>query len=89
LNSVLGSFQQLADDKTFAEKAYLGALSALETAKMDAARQQIYLSTIVPPDLPEEPSFPRPFRQILVVFGVTTALWLIGWLGVHTVREHA
>jgi capsular polysaccharide transport system permease protein len=89
LTSVLGAFQQLADDKTFAEKAYLSTLSALETAKMDAAKQQIYLATIVPPDLPEEPSFPKPLRQILIVIGVASALWLIGLLGVHTVREHA
>lgn len=89
LTSVLGQFQQLSDDKTFAEKAYLSALSALETAKMDAAKQQIYLATIIPPDVPEEPSFPRPLRQILIVFGVAASLWLIGLLGVHTVREHA
>jgi len=89
LTSVLGRFQQLSDDKTFAEKAYLSALSALETAKMDAAKQQIYLATIIPPGLPEEPSFPKPLRQILTVFGVAAALWLIGLLGVHTVREHA
>ena len=89
LNSVVGSFQQLADDKTFAEKAYLSALSALETAKMDAAKQQIYLATIVPPELPEEPSFPKPLRQILIVFSVAASLWLIGLLGIHTVREHA
>ena len=89
LTSILGRFQQLADDKTFAEKAYLSALSALETAKMDAAKQQIYLATIVPPGVPEEPSYPKPLRQILIVLGVAASLWLIGLLGVHTVREHA
>ena len=58
LTSVLGAFQQLADDKVFAEKAYQSALTSLETARMDASKQQVYLATIVPPGLPEEAAFP-------------------------------
>lgn len=88
LTSVLGAFQQLADDKTFAEKAYQSALTSLETARMDASKQQVYLATIVPPGLPEEASFPKPARQIALTFGVAMAIWLIGLLGVHSVREH-
>jgi capsular polysaccharide transport system permease protein len=88
LTSVLGAFQQLADDKVFAEKAYQSALTSLETARMDASKQQVYLATIVPPGLPEEASFPKPARQIALTFGVAMAIWLIGLLGVHSVREH-
>jgi capsular polysaccharide transport system permease protein len=88
LTSVLGAFQQLADDKTFAEKAYQSALTSLETARMDASKQQVYLATIVPPGLPEEASFPKPVREIALTFGVALAIWLIGLMGVHSVREH-
>jgi capsular polysaccharide transport system permease protein len=88
LTSVLGAFQQLADEKVFAEKAYQSALTSLETARMDAAKQQVYLATIVPPGLPEEASFPKPVREIGLTFGVALAIWLIGLLGVHSVREH-
>jgi capsular polysaccharide transport system permease protein len=88
LTSVLGAFQQLADDKAFAEKAYQSALTSLETARMDASKQQVYLATIVPPGLPEEASFPKPARQIALTFGVAMAIWLIGLLGFHSVREH-
>jgi len=88
LTSVLGAFQQLADDKVFAEKAYQSALTSLETARMDATKQQVYLATIVPPGLPEEASFPKPAREIALTFGVALAIWLIGLLGVHSVREH-
>jgi capsular polysaccharide transport system permease protein len=41
LSTVFGAFQQLEDEKTFAEKAYLSALAALETARLDANRQQV------------------------------------------------
>jgi capsular polysaccharide transport system permease protein len=88
LSSVLGAFQQLGDEKTFAEKAYASALTSLETARMDAARQQLYLATIVPPAMPEEASFPKPPRDVAIVFGVATAVWLIGLLAVYSVREH-
>ena len=88
LSSVLGAFQQLGDEKTFAEKEYVSALTSLETARMDAAKQQIYLATIVSPGKPEEPSFPRPPRDVAIVFGVALAVWLVGLLAFHSVREH-
>ena len=88
LTSVLGAFQQLADEKVFAEKAYQSALTSLETARMDASKQQLYLATIVPPGLPEEASFPKPVRDIALTFGVAMAIWLIGLLSVYSVREH-
>ena len=58
LSSVLGAFQQIADEKGFAEKEYESALASLETARMDAAKQQVYLATIVGPGKPEEASCP-------------------------------
>ena len=88
LTTVFGAFQQLADERIFAEKAYLSALTSLETSRMEANRQQVYLATIVPPGLPQEPSFPRPLRQIGMTFLVAAALWLVGLLGVYSVREH-
>ena len=88
LSSVLGAFQELGDEKLFAEKAYQSALTSLESARMDAAKQQLYLATIVPPGMPEEASFPKPLRDVALVFGVALAIWLIGLLAVYSVREH-
>ena len=88
LSSVLGAFQQVADEAMFAEKAYQGALASLEAARMDANRQQAYLATIVYPGLPQEPAFPRPLRDIGLAFLLSGALWLIGLLGYHSVKEH-
>ena len=88
LTSVIGDFDQLESEAAFAEKAYQGALTALETARMEANRQQIYLATIVRPALPEEPSFPKPLKDTGLVFGVALLLWAIGLLAVQAVREH-
>ena len=88
LSTVFGAFQQVADQKSFAEKAYLSALSSLESARVEANRQQVYLSVIVAPGLPQEASFPRPLRQIGLTLMISLAVWLVGLLSVYSVREH-
>ena len=88
LSSMMGEFMPLAEERKFAEKAYLSALASLETARLEAARQQVYLSVIVPPGLPEEADFPRPWRMIGLTALVATTIWLIGLLGVYSIREH-
>jgi capsular polysaccharide transport system permease protein len=88
LSGQIGAFEELQSDATFAEKSYQSALTSLETARLDAARQQVYLATIVRPALPQEASFPRPLRASATVFGVALILWAIGLLVVQAVREH-
>lgn len=88
ISSVLGAFEPLANERAFAEKAYQSAMMSLEMARMEASRQQVYLSVIVPPGLPEEADFPRPWRHTGLTLLVAGAIWLIGLLGVYSVREH-
>jgi capsular polysaccharide transport system permease protein len=88
LSGIIGTFDQLENDRTFAEKAYQSALSSLETARMDASRQQAYLATIVQPDLPQEPSFPQPLLGTVSVLIVTLMLWGILLITIFAVREH-
>lgn len=88
LSTVFGAFQQMSDERNFAEKAYQSALTSLEAARIEASRQQVYLSVIVPPGLPQEASFPRPLRQIGMTALIALALWLVGLLTVYSVREH-
>ncbi len=88
LSSKLGEFQQLADEKAFAEKAYLSALLSLETARADADRNQIYLATVVSPGKPEEPVFPRFWRDWGSLVGILMTVWVVTVMGVYSVREH-
>lgn len=89
LSTVFGAFEKLDSDRKFAEKSYQSALAALESARIDANRHQIYLETIVPPGLPQEEAFPRPGRDVLTVFSVALAIWIILMLTVAAIREHA
>jgi len=88
LSGVISDFDQLENERLFAEKAYQSALASLETARMDANRQQIYLATIVRPELPQEPVFPRPIRNTATVFAIALAIWLIGALAAFAIRDH-
>jgi capsular polysaccharide transport system permease protein len=88
LSRVMGSYERLESERTFAEKAYQHALEALDRARMNADRQQIYIAGFVQPSLPEEPLYPRRLRNAGTALFLCCAVWLIGAFIVQTVREH-
>lgn len=88
LSAVIREFQTISGELGYAEGAYASALSSLEAARIDAARKQIYLATVVAPGLPEERVFPRPIADLLLVGSIAFALWLIGLIGIYSIREH-
>lgn len=88
LSSIIGKFDEANSDRAFAEKAYQSALSSLETARMEAARQQVYLTEIVKPNLPDEAAYPRPARNSLTVLALSLIAWVLFNLGAAAVREH-
>jgi capsular polysaccharide transport system permease protein len=88
LSRALSSFEQLESDRKFAETAYQHALSALDRARADADRQQVYIASFVPPSLPEESLYPRRWRSTGIVALVAFAVWAIGGLVAQSVRDH-
>ena len=88
LSRVMGSYERLESERTFAEKAYQHALEALDRARMNADRQQVYIAGFVQPSLPEEPLYPRRLRNVAIALLLCSAIWLIGAVIVQTVREH-
>jgi capsular polysaccharide transport system permease protein len=88
LSRMMGSFEELEGERHFAETAYQHALEALDRARIDAARQQIYIADFVRPSLPEQALYPRRLRSLGIVFVVAFAAWAIGSLAVRSVRDH-
>ena len=88
LSRVMGSYEELESERHFAETAYQHALEALDRARMNADRQQIYVADFVPPSLPEEPLYPRRVRSVGIVFIAAFVIWAIGGLTVRSVRDH-
>jgi capsular polysaccharide transport system permease protein len=81
-------FDRLALEKTFADRQLGVALAALDAARSDAARKQLYLERLVQPNLPDSALEPRRLRSVLTVFIVGLVLWGVFSLIAASIREH-
>ena len=89
LTSKSGAFERFALEKTFAEKQLAGSLAALESAKSEALRKQLYLERLVQPNLPDTAVEPRRIRSIFMVFVLGLVSWGVVSLLVASIKEHA
>jgi capsular polysaccharide transport system permease protein len=89
LASKMGSYENLALEQGLAEKSLELAAASLEQARNDAAKQKFYLERIVDPDAPDLAVYPARVRSILVIFGAAVALFLVGWMLMIGILEHA
>ena len=71
-----------------ADRTLGGALAALDSARSEAARKQLYLERLVQPNLPDMAMEPRRLRSVLTVFVLGLILWGVVSLVVASVREH-
>lgn len=68
-------------DQEVAEKNYQTMSAALEKARIDSERQQVYLEPFVKPTMPETAEYPRRIWLISIVFGASLLIWfLITWI---------
>jgi capsular polysaccharide transport system permease protein len=88
LSAMMGSYEELEDQRRFAANAYQHALEGLDRARIEAERQQIYVADFVRPSLPEEALYPRRLHALGVVFLIAFAVWAIGGLTIRSVRDH-
>lgn len=88
IGGLIADYEALTIDREFAEKAYLSAMASLERVRLDAARQQRYLATIVPPALPDDALYPRRILNTLIVFIGMFCLWGLTVLIGLAVRDH-
>ena len=89
LTSKSAAYDRLQLEKVFAERQLATALAALETARNEAQRKQLYLERLVQPNLPDKALEPRRLRSVLMVFALGLVLWGVASLVVASVKEHA
>jgi len=89
LSSKMGGFDALALEQEFAAQTLTAANASLEQARADAQRQQYYLERVVEPNAPDLSRYPSRLWQILSVVGVTLCLYLVGWMLLVGILEHA
>ncbi|MDU9006554.1 sugar transporter [Sedimentitalea todarodis] len=87
--TLIAEFESLTVDREYAEQTYRAALTALELARADAARQSRYLATYIRPTLATEPEYPQ--RALLTALAALFLLliWSIGALIFYSIRDRS
>ncbi|MBW6396725.1 capsule biosynthesis protein [Roseomonas sp. HJA6] len=89
LSQQLAGFERLMLERDFADRQLASATASLETARIEAQRQQLYLARVVEPNLAVYPLYPRKLIGVGSVFLGLSVAFGIGWLLIAGMREHA
>ncbi|AHM03346.1 Capsule polysaccharide export inner-membrane protein [Roseibacterium elongatum DSM 19469] len=73
--TLMAEYEGLVVDREFAEESYRAALTALDVARTNAARQSRYLAVYIQPTRPESAAFPRRG----VILGLSALFLVLGW----------
>lgn len=84
----MSGYDELKLRADFLAKRYEAAATALQTARQQALRQQLYVVHVVDPNLPVKSLFPQRWRIFGTVAIGLLLLYSIGWLIAAGVREH-
>ena len=89
LSRQLAAFERLMLEREFADRQLASATASLESARVEAQRQQIFLSRIAEPNLAVYPLYPRKLTNLASIFIGLAIAYGIGWLLIVGMREHA
>jgi capsular polysaccharide transport system permease protein len=89
LASKIGDYERLSIEREFSIRTLSQAVSALDAARLEAQRQQLFLERVVEPGLPDEALAPRRWRTVLTVFGFNVLGFGVVWLLWAGLREHS
>lgn len=85
--TLMAQFEGLTVDREFAEQSYRAALTALDVARTNSARQSRYLAVYIRPSLAESAGFPRRSSIIGLAFLFLTLGWAILALVYYSIRD--
>lgn len=89
LSRQLAAFERLMLEREFADRQLASSTASLEAARVEAQRQQIFLSRIAEPNLAVYPLYPRKLTNLASIFIGLAIAYGIGWLLIVGMREHA
>lgn len=81
-------YDWLTVQNDMAELRLRSAETALDRARVDLEKQQVFLSVFSPPALPERSSFPHRGKTLMSVLMGALVLWSLGKLSMAAVRDH-
>lgn len=81
-------YELLQVNLTLDQSLLASAVSSLEQARLTAQKQELYLETISPPNLPDAPQEPLRLEGILATLFVSLMIWGILRIVIGGIREH-
>ncbi|MEK2600748.1 hypothetical protein [Burkholderia arboris] len=81
-------YARLQLDSQFADKQLGSAMAALENARAEAQRKQLYLERLVQPNTPDVAIEPKRLKRIFEVFALGMIVWGVLSLLLAGMREH-
>jgi capsular polysaccharide transport system permease protein len=84
----VSEYERLTLERKLAGDAMEAAVAGLESARLDARRQQIFLERVVNPDLPDKAMAPKRLLTVLTVLISSLLLYGIVSLVIAGLREH-
>jgi len=88
ISGVVGQYEQLDLERTFAQDVVKSALRNMETARSNALLQHMYVVPFVEPVLPNSPLYPNRLMSTLFTAMICLLIWAVGLLLFRSVREH-
>jgi capsular polysaccharide transport system permease protein len=84
----VSQYEKLILDSQLAGKGLESALAGLESARLDARRQQVFLERVVNPSLPDRPEEPKRLKMLFLVLVSSLLAYGIVALVIAGLREH-
>jgi capsular polysaccharide transport system permease protein len=73
----VAEYEGLVLNQTFAEKAFMSALATLESARVDAIKQRVFVEPITTANLPDYRAYPYRLSWTLGIFAIAFMIWRI------------
>ncbi|RQT27719.1 hypothetical protein [Burkholderia cepacia] len=88
LSQKAAGYARLQLDSEFADKQLASAMTALENARAEAQRKQLYLERLVQPNTPDVAIEPKRLKSVFETFALGMMVWGVLSLLLSGVREH-
>lgn len=84
----IATYEDLVQNREFADRELAQATASVLTAQQEASRQKLYLDRVVNPNLPDKSTEPRRLMSLLTVLMTTLMMYGVGWLIWAGIKEH-
>lgn len=87
LSTAVAEYEQLNVELQYAKTAVTTAMQALDQARANAAKQQLYITPFVRPSLPQEARYPSAVLGAVTVGMIGFAFWIASLMVMRSIRE--